>query len=125
MALTGEGYISSARTALAVIFKDFPLFYITNGMADLIKIGGVIFVAGIPTLLSFLLIHVVYPQDIAKHSYEITIFLLLIFLIGMALSYYFIFFITIAQACVFFFLCLDRRYRDIGVTIANTPRTLK
>ncbi len=69
MALTGEGYISSAKTALAVLFRDFPLFYVTNGMADLIKIGGVIFTAGIPTLLSFLLVQLIYPQNVTSHSY--------------------------------------------------------
>lgn len=43
----------------------------------------------------------------------------------MVICYYFIFLITIAQSCVFFFFCLDRRYRDIGVTISDTPNILK
>ncbi len=63
MALTGHGYISSAKLALSVLFKDFPLFFITNAMGELLKFGGIVFCAGIPTLLAYLLIHSIFLKQ--------------------------------------------------------------
>lgn len=125
MSLTGEGYISSAKTALSVIFRDMPLFFVTNGIGELLKYGGIIFAAGVPTLLGYLLIHAIYLRSGGGDSYEMTIFILFIFLICLFLSYLFVSVISIALSAFFFFFCVDRRYRDIAVTIDNTPRVMR
>lgn len=54
-----------------------------------------------------------------------TILILLVFLIGMFISYFFVSMISIALSSVFFFFCLDRRYRDIGHTVDNTPPIIR
>lgn len=98
-----------------------PLFIVTNGIGELIKYGGIVLAAGIPTLLGYLLIHAIYIRNGGGDSYEMTILILLLFLICLFLSYFFVTVLSIALSAFFFFFCLDRRYRDMAVTLPNTP----
>lgn len=66
MALTGESFLDSAKTAASIIFKNFPLFYIATAMGELLKYAGVFFAAGVPTLVGYLLLHTVYANKVAN-----------------------------------------------------------
>jgi len=93
-------------------------------IGEIVKYAGIFFAAGVPTLVGYLILHTVYNDKIAG-SYEVTNFIILIFLVGLAISLYFVTLISISLSAFFIFYCLDRRYRDMGVTLLNTPLTFK
>lgn len=51
--------------------------------------------------------------------------MLLFFFSSLAVSIFFIAMISEVVACVFMFYSMDRRFRDIGITIEDTPMVLQ
>ena len=56
MAVTGEDYIESAKSAISIIFNNFFLFYIIDMVSGLVKFAGIIFICALPGIVGFLLL---------------------------------------------------------------------
>jgi hypothetical protein len=56
MSITGENYIDSAKTALAIILSNFGLFYVVEFIAELVTMFGMVVSVGIPTITGFLIV---------------------------------------------------------------------
>lgn len=56
MSVTGESYFDSARTTLSLIYPNFPLYFLVDIMNHVVTITGIIFVCGLPGLISFFLL---------------------------------------------------------------------
>lgn len=76
--------------------------FIANSLSMIIKMSGIVFSAGIPTLIGYALVQIFYHQD---DTYDKSMFLLLIFFICSMLSAYSIclYSTTLCVAC--FYLC--------------------
>ena len=57
MSVTGEGYIDSAKSAIAIILGNFPLFYIVDMIGTVVSLLGIIFIVGLPTLIGYLIMN--------------------------------------------------------------------
>lgn len=53
MAVTGEDFIDSAKTAIGIICDDFPLFSVTRLISNLLVFWGVIVSVGIPCVVAY------------------------------------------------------------------------
>lgn len=56
MSVTGESYFDSARSALSLVFENFPLFFLVDLMSHMVTITGVFFICALPGLIGFLLL---------------------------------------------------------------------
>jgi hypothetical protein len=54
MAVTGEDFIDSAKTAIGIICSDLPLFSISRLITNLLVFWGVILSVGIPSVMAYL-----------------------------------------------------------------------
>ena len=54
MAVTGEDFIESAKTAIGIICSDMPLFSVTRLISNLLVFWGVIISVGIPCVVAYL-----------------------------------------------------------------------
>lgn len=56
MAVTGEDYIDSAKSAISLIFDNFVLFYLIDMVSNLVKLAGIVFVSAIPGIIGYFLL---------------------------------------------------------------------
>jgi len=54
MAVTGEDFIDSAKTAIGIICNDFPLFSVARLITNLLVFWGAILSIGIPSIIAYL-----------------------------------------------------------------------
>jgi hypothetical protein len=117
MAVTGENYINSAKTALSLILDNFGLFYIVELITDLVSFFGVLITVGVPTLVGFLLVRYQNNATVDISSYAaVAIFFLSILVSGGIVTL-----IGEALSCVFIFFCFDRKFKNLGIIIPNSP----
>lgn len=87
MAVTGESYINSAKTAMSIIFENFGLFSIVDFISNLVTFFGVLVTVGIPTLVGFLIIRYGRGADEYTSSYgAVAVFFLSILISGFITS---------------------------------------
>lgn len=51
MSVTAENYIASAKSAIALIFNNFGLFYVVDFITNFIQLYSLIFCVLIPSLI--------------------------------------------------------------------------
>lgn len=56
MAVTGESYLDSAKSTLAIIYDNFMLFYLIETVSSMVTFAGIVFISAIPAILGFLLL---------------------------------------------------------------------
>jgi ABC-type proline/glycine betaine transport system permease subunit len=84
MAVTGEDYIDSAKSALSLIFDNFMLFYIIDLVGGLIKFAGIIFICALPGVIGFFILKgtAENPEDTNYLTFGTLIIVLIAILIG-------------------------------------------
>lgn len=64
MAVTGESYCNSAKTAAYILFDSLGLYAAVSVISNLVMVGGVVIPVGIPTIVGLLYCKKVYnPTD--------------------------------------------------------------
>ena len=121
MSVTGESYINSAKTALSIIFENFPLFYIVDFIGDLVVFFGILLCTGLPTLIGFLIVRYGQDSSVQEASYVAIV----VFFLSILLSSAIIGMIGEALSCVFIFYCFDRKFTKMGISIPNSPATIR
>lgn len=119
MAMTGESYIDSAKTAVGIIFDNYSLFSAVTIISRIIIFGGIVFSTGISTLTGILITYLVYkptPTPILITYVGLTIFFVSFILVIFAIEM-----ITQALQCVFIFYCFDSKFRALGIHVPNVP----
>lgn len=66
-----------------------------------------------------------YRGGFGEDTYAMTVFILMLLFVGVIVSVFFVSCIPTALASVFLYYCLDRRFREIGVTVPGTPVELR
>lgn len=56
MAVTGESYIDSAKSAISLIFDNFMLFFLIDMVSSMVKLAGIIFICAVPGIIGFFLL---------------------------------------------------------------------
>ena len=84
MAVTGESYIDSAKSAISLIFDNFLLFYLIDMVSSMVKLAGIIFICAVPGLTGFLLLRATSedPDDVNFLTFGTVIIVLIAMLIG-------------------------------------------
>lgn len=77
--------------------------FIANSISMIIKISGIVFSAGIPTLIGYALVQNLYKDY--SETYDKTMFLLLVFFICSMLSAYFVCLFSTSLCVICFYLC--------------------
>ena len=122
MAVTGDSYIDSAKSALSIIFDNLGLFFVADFISDLVVFFGILASTGIPIFIGILILSsegVNSTEEELAFSAASILFLclitgvLIISMIGEVLS------------CVFIFYCFDKKFRSLGIYIENTPAALQ
>lgn len=116
MAVTGEDFIESAKTAIGIICSDMPLFSVTRLISNLLVFWGVIISVGIPCVVAYLWVGL---SDKTKDDAGWVIALVAfgsIMISGMVYSV-----LVESVSSVFIFYCFDRRFRELGYPCHNMP----
>lgn len=124
MAVTGESYIDSAKSAISLIFENFVLFFLIDMVSSLVKLAGIIFVSAIPGIIGFFLLKATAqnPDDKDFLTYGTCIIVLISMIIGVI----FLSVLSEALSCVFIFFCLDRKFTQMGYPAPqNTPAPMR
>ena len=119
MAVTGESYLDSAKSAVGIIFENFGLFNIIEIFDTVLLIAGVLICAGIPAVGIFLILQ--FTIDPVPEPFEMAIAIILVFFITAIFVAYIINILGLALNCVFIYYCLDKRFRTFGIHIPNAP----
>jgi len=116
MAVTGEDFIDSAKTAIGIICDDLPLFSVTRLITNLLVFWGVIISVGIPCVIAYLWVGL---NNSTKDDVGWVIVLVAfgsIMISGMIYSI-----LVESVSSVFIFYCFDRRFRELGYACHNMP----
>lgn len=120
MAVTGENYCDSAKTAAYILFDSLGLYAAVSVISNLVMVGGVVLAVGIPTIVGLLYCKKVYqPTDTELDHLGLLLFfgsiILVVFIIG-----------TLCEAlnAIYVFHCLDLRLNECGC-VMPTPDVLQ
>lgn len=116
MAVTGEDFIDSAKTAIGIICQDLPLFSITRLISNLLVFWGVIISVGIPCILAYLWVGL---NDQTKDDAPLVI--LIVALASIMISGMIFSVLVESVSSVFVFYCFDRRFKELGYSSHNMP----
>lgn len=121
MAFTGQGYISSAKTAGLLIFNNLGLFATVDIISAFFFYVAVIVCVGIPVAISAVLLVFLVPGGVALMVYMVIIVLMFSLLISMT----FITTFTDSLSAVFLFYCMDKKLVEHGICQSNCPDGIK
>lgn len=121
MAFTGQGYISSAKTAGLMIFTNLGLFATVDIISAFFFYVAVIVCVGIPTAVSAVLLVFLVPNSAALIIYMVII----VFMFSLLISMTFITTFTDALSAVFLFYCMDKKLAESGICQTNCPDGIK
>lgn len=84
MAVTGESYIDSAKSAISLIFNNFALFFLIDMIGSMLKLAGIVFICAVPGVIGFFLLRATAqnPDDETFCSIGTLIIVLIAMLIG-------------------------------------------
>lgn len=120
MAVTGESYCDSAKSAAYVLFDSLGLYAAVSVISNLVMVGGVVMAVGLPTIIGILYCKKNYtPTDTELDHLGLILFFGTIILVAFIIG-------TLCEAlnAVFVFYCLDLRLNECGCVMA-TPDVLK
>jgi hypothetical protein len=120
MALTGENFINSAKTALGLIFNNFPLFWIVDFIADFIQFYSLILCILAPALLGGAII---WKQEGLEGTAAIGG--VIIFLLSWIVTSVILGILYEALSAVFILFCFDKKLRSRGFTNGRMPEEIK
>ena len=119
MAVTGEDFIDSAKTAIGIICSDLPLFSVSRLITNLLVFWGIIISVGIPCVISYLWVGL---NEKTKDDVGWVIILVAfgsIMISGMIFSI-----LVESVSSVFIFYCFDRRFKELGYPCHNMPNEI-
>jgi hypothetical protein len=116
MAVTGEDFIDSAKTAIGIICQDLPLFSITRLITNLLVFWGVIISVGIPCIVAYLWVGL---NEQTKNDTGLVI--LIVALASIMISGMIFSVLVESVSSVFVFYCFDRRFKELGYSCHNMP----
>lgn len=119
MAVTGEDFINSAKTAIGIICSDLPLFSVTRLITNLLVFWGVIISVGIPCVLAYLWVGLNKQTEDDVGLVIIIVALASIMISGMIYSI-----LVESVSSVFIFYCFDRRFKELGYASHNMPNEI-
>lgn len=124
MAMTGQGYIASAKTAGLLIFNDVALFATVDIISGFLFYGGIIFCVGIPTILSVVIL--LYTPAFSSIPFLLILYMVItVLLFSLIIGMGFISTFTDALSSVFLFYCMDKKLMEYGVTTGNCPEEIR
>lgn len=116
MAVTGEDFIDSAKSAIGIICTEFPLFSVTRLITNLLVFWGIIISVGLPCVVAFLWVGL---NEDTKNDAGWVIMLVIIGSIMVSGMVYSV--LVESVSSVFIFYCFDKRFRDLGYQCHNMP----
>ena len=116
MSLTGENFISSAKTTLGIIYNNFPLFWIVDFIADFIQFYSLILCILAPSIIGGVIIW----KD-QKVEDTAVIGGVIIFLLSWIVTSVILGLLYEALSAVFIIFCLDKKLRERGFINGNVP----
>ena len=123
MAVTGEGYIDSAKTAIGLIFDNFGVFIIVDFFVSFMEVYATIFSVLIPAVIGG---GIIYSVDGTENAITYAVWGgVIIFLLALLLSNVILGMLEEALACVFIFYSFDRKFRSMGLPVHNIPKEMK
>lgn len=106
MAVTGEDFIDSAKTAIGIVCSDLPLFSVTRLITNLLVFWGTIISVGIPCVLAYLWVGL---NDKTKDDAALVI--LIVALASIMISGMIFSILVESVSSVFIFYLFDRRFK--------------
>lgn len=122
MAVTGDSYCDSAKSALSIIFENLGLFFVADFISDLIVFFGVLASTGIPVFIGILILG---SDNVDASDNEKAIAAASILFLCLIIGVLIISMVGEALSCVFIFYCFDKKFRSLGIYIPNTPAPLQ
>jgi hypothetical protein len=86
MTVTGEGYVDCAKNAIYIISSHFQLFIVVDAIGQLVTFCGTIFIAGIPSLISYFILQGIDNEDPTTKDNFVVTGTVIVFFIGLLVS---------------------------------------
>lgn len=100
------------------------MFLIIDVVSGFLKLGGVLFICGIPGIAGYFLLQAISPNP--DDSTFMTFGTIIIVLISMIIAVIFLNVLSEALSCVFIFFCLDKKLMNFGYPAPhNVPPTMR
>lgn len=116
MAVTGEDFIDSAKTAIGIVCSDLPLFSVTRIITNLLVFWGTIISVGIPCIFAFLWVGLNKDTENDAALVIVIVGFASIMISGMIYSV-----LVESVSSVFIFYLFDRRFKELGYQSHNMP----
>lgn len=119
MSISGENYLNSARTALAVVSYNMPIFYMLDYLSTLITVAGSFFLSSLSALLGLFLLRNA-SQDAVSDPY-IPIGVLAILSVSLTMSSILLCNTSETLTSMFLLYCLEARMEENKMETSTNP----
>lgn len=126
MAMTGEGYIDSAKSAVSLIFDNLGLFIVIDYFANFYNLFTTVFVGLVPAFIGG---GIIYYMELAAGNPLASSYAIwggiIIFLLSTLISSVVIGVLILSLNCIYIFFCFDKKFISMGMEPRNIPVEIK
>lgn len=124
MSVTGEGYISSAKSTLSLVFDNLSLFFGVDYFVNAIELFSLVFICLVPSIIGTV---IVYQSEESTNSLAINHAVwvgIIILLISIFISSVIVGIIKQILSSIFIFYAFDKKFKSLGFQVDNLPQEI-